>query len=277
LSWVIALGSGTSGGTLAPLFTVGGGLGALAGFACAAAFPSLGVDPRIAALVGMAAIFAGASHAFLASVVFAFEATRQPLGLLPLLLGCAGSYLVSLLLMRNSIMTEKIERRGVRVIRDYAPDFLDRVLVREQMQKAVSSLRGSQPLALARAQLAADPRHQGFPVLDDAGALLGVVMRREILEATAGQVADLLLRPLAVAFEDSSLREAADHMLRENVGRLPVVRRSEPRVMVGLLTRSDILAAHGRRLSELRVTGANGEGPLRARRKRPLAFNSRRD
>jgi CIC family chloride channel protein len=253
LSWAIALGSGTSGGTLAPLFTVGGGLGALAGLACAAFLPSLGVDPRIAALVGMAAIFAGASHAFLASVVFAFEATRQPLGLLPLLLGCAGSYLVSLLLMRNSIMTEKIERRGVRVIRDYAPDFLDRVLVREQMQTTVSSLRGSQSVQEARAVLAADPRHQGFPVVDDAGALLGVVMRREVLEASAGQVAGLLRRPPSVVFEDSSLREAADHMLRENVGRLPVVRRDQPRTLVGFLTRSDVLAAHVRRLGELNV------------------------
>ena len=89
VSWIIALGSGTSGGTLAPLFTIGGGAGALAGGILAEWVPSLGVDPRIAALVGMAAIFAGASHAVLASVVFAFETTRQPLGLLPLLAGCS--------------------------------------------------------------------------------------------------------------------------------------------------------------------------------------------
>jgi H+/Cl- antiporter ClcA len=115
VSWSLSLGSGTSGGTLAPLFTVGGGLGALLGSLVARLLPAAGVDVRIAALVGMAAIFAGASRALLASVVFAFETTRQPLSLLPLLGGCAAAYLISCAIMRNSIMTEKIARRGVRV------------------------------------------------------------------------------------------------------------------------------------------------------------------
>lgn len=119
VSWSIALGSGTSGGTLAPLFTIGGGIGCLAGYILRDLWPQLGIDPRIAALVGMAAIFAGASHALLASVVFAFETTRQPMGLLPLLGGCAAAFLISSLLMRHSIMTEKIARRGVRVPNEY--------------------------------------------------------------------------------------------------------------------------------------------------------------
>jgi H+/Cl- antiporter ClcA len=115
VSWSISLGSGTSGGTLAPLFTLGGGLGAGLTALVAAAAPSLGVDGRIGGLVGMAALFAGASRAPLASVVFAFETTRQPLGLLPLLGGCAAAYLVSCLGMRHSIMTEKLARRGQRL------------------------------------------------------------------------------------------------------------------------------------------------------------------
>jgi len=119
LSWSIALGSGTSGGTLAPLFTIGGGLGALIGAGTAALFPSLGVDPRIAALVGMAAMFAGASRALLMSVVFAFETTRQPIGLLPLLGGCSAAYLISSLTMRYTIMTEKLARRGTYVPTEY--------------------------------------------------------------------------------------------------------------------------------------------------------------
>ncbi len=115
VSWSIALGSGTSGGTLAPLFTMGGALGALLGEAVSWGLPSLGIDPRIAALVGMAAMFAGASHATLASVVFAFETTRQPMSLLPLLGGCTAAYLISCLFMRTSIMTEKIARRGIHI------------------------------------------------------------------------------------------------------------------------------------------------------------------
>jgi H+/Cl- antiporter ClcA len=101
LSWSIALGSGTSGGTLAPLLTIGGGLGSMFGAAAVTLAPALGVDPRVAALVGMASIFSGASRAMLASAVFAFETTLQPIGLLPLLGSCSMAYLVSSLLARN--------------------------------------------------------------------------------------------------------------------------------------------------------------------------------
>ncbi|HVZ79427.1 MAG TPA: chloride channel protein [bacterium] len=115
ISWCFSLGSGTSGGTLAPLFTIGGGLGFLLTTALAWMAPQAGLDPCLGALVGMAALFTGASRAFLTSVIFAFELTHQPLGLLPLFAGCSGAYLVSALFMRNTIMTEKIARRGVRV------------------------------------------------------------------------------------------------------------------------------------------------------------------
>src|SRR5207237_6913933 len=93
--------------------------------------PSLGVGPGVAGLVGMAAMFAGASRALFASVVFAFETTRQPMGLLPLLAGCTAAYLIASLMMRHSIMTAKIERRGVRVPVEYGSDALARILVRD--------------------------------------------------------------------------------------------------------------------------------------------------
>ncbi|HLT28965.1 MAG TPA: chloride channel protein, partial [Myxococcaceae bacterium] len=150
ISWLFALGSGTSGGTLAPLFTVGGGLGAAIATGFTLVAPSLGVDPRLGALVGMAAIFAGASRAMLASSVFAFEATRQAVSLLPLLGGCAAAYLVSCALMRNSIMTEKIARRGRPVPADYAADQLEQVLVGDVALRPVATLRADQTLAEAR-------------------------------------------------------------------------------------------------------------------------------
>src|SRR5690606_21149818 len=131
--WSIYLGSGTSGGTLAPLFTIGGALGFALGHLLDLLAPAMHIDPRVAAVVGMAAIFAGASRALLASTVFAFETTLQPLSLLPLLGGCSTAYLVATLFMRHSIMTEKIARRGVRVPEEYAADFLGHVNVREGM------------------------------------------------------------------------------------------------------------------------------------------------
>lgn len=263
VSWSIALGSGTSGGTLAPLFTIGGALGALLVSGVASAFPAAALDPRIGALVGMAAIFAGASRALLASVVFAFETTQQPMGLLPLLAGCSAAYLVSCLTMRNSIMTEKIVRRGTRVPGEYATDFLDQQLVRDHAVRDVITLDADRPLSDVRDWLrseASGNAHQGFPVIENGGRLVGVLTRRDLVVGNAGavddsvaprlRVRDLVKRPPAVAFADSSLREAADHMVREDVGRLPVVERGEPRRVVGILTRSDLLAAHGRRLDE---------------------------
>ena len=263
VSWSIALGSGTSGGTLAPLFTIGGALGALLVSGGVAAFPAAGLDPRIGALVGMAAIFAGASRALLASVVFAFETTQQPMGLLPLLAGCSAAYLVSCLTMRNSIMTEKIARRGTRVPGEYATDYLDQQLVRDHAVRDVVTLDADRALSDVRDWLRSDASgnaHQGFPVLENGGRLIGVLTRRDLVVGNAGaaddavarrlRVRDLLKRPPAIAFADSSLREAADHMVREDVGRLPVVERSDPRHVIGILTRSDLLAAHHRRLDE---------------------------
>src|SRR5919204_5970375 len=259
ISWSISLGSGTSGGTLAPLFTIGGALGALLGEVVARSFPHLGVDPRIAALVGMAAMFAGASRALLASVVFAFETTRQPIGLLPLLGGCTASFLLSTLMMRNTIMTEKIVRRGVRVPGEYAADFLDQVTAGLCASKPVVTLNADDLLEAVRGWIARHgpgTSHHGFPVVDAAGDLVGVVTRRDLLDPErrgAARVRELIRRPVAVAFEDSSLREAADHMVQEEVGRLPVVARSAPRKPIGMLTRSDLLAAHRRRLEETHV------------------------
>ena len=254
VSWAVYLGSGTSGGTLAPLFTIGSGVGALLGTGIAAAAPGLGVDPHIAALVGMASIFAGASHALLASVVFAFETTRQPMGLLPMLAGCAAAYLVSLLLSRHSIMTEKLARRGTSIRPEYAVDHLAHVLVREVGLRRVVTIRAEDPLGAVRRWLASgetDTTHQGFPVLDASDRLVGVVTRRDLLDAVHGDalpVRDVLRRSPVVVYEDSTLRDAADQMVLAHVGRLPVVRRDAVHQVIGILSRSDLLAAHAPRL-----------------------------
>ncbi len=258
VSWALSLGTGTSGGTLAPLFTIGGGLGAALGAAAARALPSAGIDVRVAALVGMAALFAGASRALLASVVFAFETTRQPMGLLPLLGGCTTAYLVSAMLMRHSIMTEKIARRGARVVSDYVADFLDQMLVSDVAAAPVVVLRADDTLEHVRAWMATHAEgsaHQGFPVVDDDDRLVGVITRRDLSDGsvTAATVRGVVKRPPAIVFDDSSLRDAVDHMVRENVGRLPVVARDQPDRVIGIVTRSDVIAAHARRLDGERL------------------------
>jgi H+/Cl- antiporter ClcA/CBS domain-containing protein len=256
ISWSIALASGTSGGTLAPLFTIGGGCGFALGVGLNHLLPALGIDPRVAALVGMAAIFAGASRALLASTVFAFETTRQPLGLLPLLGGCSAAYLIASLLMRTTIMTEKIVRRGVRVPEEYSADFLDQVLVRDVAGKQVAVLHAEQTLQEVRAQIESPQpgmTHQGFPILDGGDHVVGVLTRRTLLDrkfTPLTRVGELIARPPVVVYADCSLREAADHMVRHGIGRLPVLDRNTKR-LVGFITRSDLLGAHRMRLSEV--------------------------
>jgi H+/Cl- antiporter ClcA len=257
VSWSIALGSGTSGGTLAPLFTVGGALGGIAGMLLSAWFPWLGLDPRIAALVGMAALFAGASRAFLASVVFAFETTLQPHGLLPLLAGCAAAYLVSGLLMRHTIMTEKIIRRGVRVPSDYSADYLDQVSVGAICSRDVVSLKSTDLVSEIRKWINDDGKqaqHQGFPVVK-SGVLIGVVTRKDLLKPNItldACIESLVQRTPLVVQESHSAREAADHMVEANVGRLIVVANENFTQMIGIVTRGDLLAAHTQRLKEAR-------------------------
>ncbi len=270
ISWSIALGSGTSGGTLAPLFTIGSGIGGLLGAAVAFALPALGVDPKIGALVGMAAMFAGASRSLLASVVFAFETTRQPLGLLPLLGGCAAAYLLSSLLMRDSIMTEKLVRRGVRVVSDYAVDFLDQLWVRDHARRSLVALSAAQTIAQVREWLHGDGRgtsHQGFPIVEVDGRVVGVLTRRDLLAEDTpldSVLRSVLKRPPVVVFEDETLRQAADRMVATELGRLVVVTRAQPSIPTGILTRSDVLAAHGPRLeAQRRPTQSGRTEPIR--------------
>lgn len=255
-SWSVALGSGTSGGTLAPLFIVGGALGGALGMLVAMAWPELGVDPGLAALVGMAAMFAGASRAFMTSVVFAFETTGQPHALLPLLGGCAIAFLVSGLLMRRTIMTEKIERRGVRVPSEYSDDYLDRILVRDACTRGVSSLRATQSLGEARRWLAGNDAmayHGGFPVLRDNGQPLGVLMRKTLLDPAHSEdlpLVDLIQGPSPFITGDYSLREAADHMAESGVDMLVVVATEAQSPMIGVITPADIIRTHRDRLRQ---------------------------
>ena len=255
-SWTISLGSGTAGGTLAPVFTIGGALGAGLGFAANHLFPAAHVSYGMAALVGMVAIFAGASRALLTSVVFAVETTQMPTCILPALAGCVAAYLVSSFMMRHSIMTAKMASKGVRVPLEYHADYLDMVLVREVMTEKVTTLAADDPVEKVRTWVNSETpesSHQGFPVLDANSHLLGVLTRRDLLNPKTPpdtSVGKLLHRRPSVVYDDCSLREAVDHMVRHDVGRLPVISRAEPWKVVGIVTRRDLLSAHRQRIAE---------------------------
>ena len=188
LSWSISLGSGTSGGTLAPLFTIGGALGALLGGLTLHYLPGTEINLPTAALIGMAAMFAGASRAWLTSIVFALETTGQIHGLLPLLGACVAAYFVSFFLMKGSIMTEKIQRRGVKTPDAYEPDILQNVAVSKLLvpiktePTPVHSIYASDDAGLA-AELMGKYNTDSLTVLDDKeeGKILGIVTAKSLL------------------------------------------------------------------------------------------------
>lgn len=162
--------------------------------------------------------------------------------------------MVSLMLMRSTIMTEKLVRRGTRIPSEYEADFLDQVMVRDVESREIVVLQADNAVEEVRDWMAArapGSTHQGFPVLEATGQLLGVVTRRDLLDPgvpMACLVRGIIKRPAVVIFEDNSLRDAADQMVRENVGRLPIVSRENLHQVIGIITRSDLLGAHERRM-----------------------------
>ena len=194
LSWAISLGSGTSGGTLAPLFTIGGALGALLGLGIGHLLPGAGIDPATAALVGMAAMFAGASRALLTSIVFALEATGQVHGLLPVIGACLTAYFISFFFMKGTIMTEKIKRRGVKTPELYEPDILQSASVRQHMLPVKLDPTGkpwcyaSDDLGLA-AEIMGKHNTDSLIVLDetDPSRVIGMITARTLLAFYSGK------------------------------------------------------------------------------------------
>lgn len=262
LSWLAALGSGTSGGTLAPLMTVGGAAGSLCAHALHA-IPAFADFPvGLGVLVGMSATFAGASRAFLASVVFAYEATHAVDSFGPLLLGCGAAVLISRVLMRETIMTEKLSRRGVRIPSDYEPDFLHVVHVGAVMEKNPLTVGPAETVDELATRLGTPGTRwhdvRLVPVVDAEGSLLAIISRTDLFASleTSPQVTVLeagVGAPVTVHPEDP-LSEAIDRMILHGIGRLPVVDHSPKPQLLGLLTRGGILDARRRHLQANQVS-----------------------
>ena len=247
LVWSIALGSGTSGGVLAPLLIMGGALGAFAG-----SWIPVG-DPGLWALIGMAAMMGGTMRSPLTAMVFAVELTRD-FNLFPaLLIGSVAAVAVTVLLMRRSILTEKLARRGHHITREYSIDPFELARVRDVMDTEVPSVPANMKLSELSDRIALGDsdlsRRQGTLIVDDQDRLVGIITRGHIVRALRQKqnsemtVAEAGSIDLVVAFPDEPLYAALTKMLERDVGRLPVVERKNPGCVVGYLGRAAILSA----------------------------------
>ncbi len=238
--WVTALGSGTSGGVLAPLLTLGAGLGVVLG-------PLLpGADPSLWPLVFMAATLGGMMRAPIMALMFAFEVTHDANALLPLLTACAVAYGFTVLVMPRSILTEKIARRGYHIYREYGIDPLERHTVSEVMTHNVASIEAQTSIADAlQGYFGPNQAHRAFPVVRD-GVFLGMIDRATLLKyaetSRTKSVSDLFGENLPViALPEETCRIVATRLAVHHLERLPVVKDAESRVLLGLVARSDLI------------------------------------
>ncbi len=247
LVWSIALGSGTSGGVLAPLLIMGGALGAFVG-----SWIPVG-DVGLWALIGMAAMMGGTMRSPLTAMVFAVELTRD-FNLFPALLaGAVAALGVTVLLMKRSILTEKLARRGHHITREYSIDLFEFARVREVMDTDVPVIPATMKLSELSDLIAQGDarlnRRQGTLIVDAHGRLAGIITRGDIVRALRSDrpeaitVAQAGSTDLIVAFPDEPLHVALSNMLARGVGRLPVVDPQDPKKIVGYLGRAAILSA----------------------------------
>lgn len=287
LSWAIALGSGTSGGTLAPLLTIGGALGCVLGMIGQTYFPDAHISLPMAALVGMSAMFAGAARALLTSVVFAMESTMEENALLPLIAGCLTSYLVSFILMRTTIMTEKISRRGIVTPESYHPDILRTMLVADVYERTEDFpdfpfIKTSDTIGALKQWLAAAGTLYNYDTLivtgEDGTTIEGTLSKRKLLSNRTGdeKVKEIMsARPYSV-YQDNYLELAVEFMLKTGQDILPVMERGSKRIL-GMITQQDLLKPYQKRLREDRqrsrsISATRNALKLVARSKR-LFFN----
>jgi chloride channel protein, CIC family len=257
---IVSLGSGTSGGLLAPMFMSSAALGGVYAMAADKIFPGANLAPGAFALVAMGAVFGAASRAAFTFIIFAFEITRDYNSVLPLMLVTVIADGVAMLFTRTSIMTEKLARRGLRIHQDYEADILQQVSVGETMDTDVPTVPPNMPVAELAERIAKHDtllsRHQGIPIVNSGGKLVGIVTRSDVLRALekdssgAMTVEEAGSKRLIVTYPDELIYEAAAKMLRNNIGRLPVVDPKDPTKLVGYIGRPGILAARVRRLNE---------------------------
>ncbi|WFU00972.1 chloride channel protein [Rhizobium sp. CB3171] len=239
--WLVALSSGTSGGVLAPLLILGGTLGWLVGLV-------LPGDPGFWALLGMAAMMGGTMRAPLTGTFFAIELTGDMHALVPLLAATVAAYAVTVLLLKRSILTEKIARRGQHITREYGIDPFELTRAADIMIAKVNTLPATMPVAEALAQLTEQPdAHRFYPVVQADGRLVGMISRADALRwqnepDLAGQTLYDLISDtsIPVAHPEDTVGRVADIMIHADTGRVPVV-DERTGILVGLIARKDLL------------------------------------
>ncbi|MGH2515257.1 MAG: chloride channel protein [Ktedonobacterales bacterium] len=276
--WVVALSSGTSGGILAPVLLIGGAMGGI----MSGVLPTHSMG--LWSLIAMAATLGALTNAPLTGVIFALETSGALDTLLPLLAACTTAYLFVVLVLRRSILTEKVARRGFHLSREYAVDPLEVLSAREVMLTDVVTLAADLPVSSLRGhplvQVGSGSRRL-YPIVDAQGQMLGVLTRADVARLAISKggdtrssgsdsrtLGDVMRSEVVVAYPDETLRSIAARMVDSGVWRVPVVSRTNPRQVVGILSQRELLRArqhlleeerHRERIFRLRMLSSRGQ------------------
>lgn len=252
--WSGGLGSGTSGGILAPILIMGACIGGVVGHLLP------GATPGAWALVGLAGALGGVTRSPFTAIIFAFELTYDSHILLALLIAATLAHLTSVLVLKRSILTEKVARRGFHVMREYSVDPLEATFVREVMDTDIVTVDPDAHLREIYSSMpegSRERRQRLYPVMDEKNELLGVLPWSAVLEAKnepSRRVREAMSSTPVTAFSDEILRSVADRMAVDGVSVVVVVERDRPSKFEGLVNQFDLLRAREKLLTEERHT-----------------------
>lgn len=263
LIWSLSLGSGTSGGILAPVFMIGAALGALMAYV----LPP--VAPGFWALMCLAAVVGGVMRSPLTGIIFSLELTHQWDALVPLIIAATAAHLFSVLTLKRSILTEKVVRNGTHLTREYSVDPLEIFLVSELMPRNFVSFRSGTRLQDAAREAAGSWHGAGrrkleygqrlYPVLGDNNQLDGLITRHQLLDAAlelelkpGTAIDEIMVRDPVVGFPDMTLRELANFMAENEISSLPIVDRADPKQIHSIMSLEHVLLARRLDINEER-------------------------
>ena len=258
LMTAVSIGGGFPGGVFAPSIFLGATLGGAFGLVAGRLLPGLGLAPQAFAMVGMAAVLAGTVHAPLTAIILLFEMTNDYRIILPLMAAVMVSLVMSQLLEKYSVYGLGLARKGVHLARGRDVRVLEGITVGEVMQPSTASLRETETLAAAAETLLATRRH-GLPVVNAVDELVGILTLQDLDRAHSDGrpdtqvVGDVATRALELAYPDETMDQALLRMSVRDLGRMPVVARDNPRHLLGMLRRTDIVRAYDMALTR-RVT-----------------------
>jgi CIC family chloride channel protein len=250
LATSITIGSGGSGGIFAPSLFMGVMAGGFFGAVVHHLFPTLTASPGAYSIVGMGAVVSATTHGPLSAMLILFEMTGEYKIILPLMLSCIVATIFAGQLMKESIYTLKLVRRGIDIREGKEVNVLKSMFVRDVMNRGVETIAEGSSLAEMTDRISKS-KFNSFPVLDAENKLAGILSFNDYSQALFDEdlmhlvvAKDLMSENVVTVLADDDLYTALGKISRKDFSTMPVVSPDDPAELVGIVTRRDIIGAY---------------------------------